>query len=588
MEYKKLESARLKQLCTERALDPKGSKDVLAKRLKEWDLRNEPQLELGASTSETVPIIPSPTKPVSSTKRLFIQLKVSNISHYFNSGLIYPLALEESEVYVKENRKNDLFTLYPHYLLLSPAPVNELADDDALLDIAVDQLDLVEVPGSPIWYFGSPIPISRVKAIVFKTEQAKKGFVSSAKTFPDFFVEEKICHITSGMKPIAVDLKGITLSDNPAIDKWHDIMDRFDKIMGMFAFMKNAGVFYADREGVFEEYTANYFSALSVVNPIIKSQPTRDIPLYKYIIFPGEIETSTLQRVLFQKILKAIYGNIEMDLSFAREILQTALESGVASSLEKGELSEIYTLFEKLEARQISYKDLIAHQSIQRNYPVMALLFLSRFSNKSRQHTDKQAVRNNFMENSSPISKSISEFLMAVLGLYYGYKTMIKEDTNLNLIDPVFASLTRRHQSIKFRLSSYLDRFVIESAYWFSINGSNQPNHYPYLEFQPIEKRDTLTISSGAYEYQDASYPYRSTQVSVYKRVNKLDSLIESLDKQYPNQITANSALLQHLVSNFGLRKTQLFELMRENLPKIDVEALKYLIEFDKVQKNKM
>lgn len=584
MEYKKLEAARLKQLCEDRKLDSKGNKDTLMKRLKDWDFRNEPQLELGDNLEKEAI---SNARSKGSSKRLFIQVKVSNISHYFNAGLIYPIVLEESEIYVRENRKHDIFTQFQQHIVLGSGPINEFGDDDALLDITTDHLDISEISGTSLFRCDKPIPLSRVKAIVFKTDQSKTGFISSAKTFPDFFVEEKMCYVSSSLKPINVNLEAVTLEPNQGIDKWHDIMDRFDKVMGMFAFMKNAGVFFADREGLFEEYTTNYFSALSVVNPVVNAKVTRDIALYKYIIFPGEIETTTVQRLLFQKILKAIYDNIEMDLSFAQKILHAAIESGLANSTEKHELLEISSLFERLQGKQISYKDVVTQTIVQRNYPVLALLFLSRFSNKSRQHTDKQAVRNNFLENNSPLSKSASEFLMAVLGLYYGYKTMIKEDTNVNLIDPFFSSLSRRHQSIKFRITSYLDRFVIESSYWFAINGTNKANSYNYLEYNTNEHRDTLTVSSGAYEYIDQSYPYHTSTVNVYRRVNKLDKIFESLDRIYPNQISANSALVQNLVTNYGLKKIHLFELMRENISKMDLNSLEHLIEFDKKQKFK-
>ncbi|WP_313419313.1 SAP domain-containing protein [Sphingobacterium multivorum] len=581
MDYKKMQAAKLKQLCKDRKLDTNGTRNTMIERLKDWDINNDFQLRFeNSSVTEPTPSLKSNTK----LKTLFIQIKISNISHYFNSGLIYPIALEESEIYVKENRKLDIFTIFPQHIILTPNPINEFSDDDALLEIITDNLDISEISKTSMFYCSSPIPLSRVKSILFKTEKSKIGFVSSAKTFPDFFVEEEICYVSSTLPPLSVNLSSITLETNELIDKWYDIMDRYDKILGMFAFMKNAGIFFADREGLFEEYTTNYFSALSVVNRSVTSKVSKDIGLFKYIIFPGEIETSTVQRFLFQKILKGIYNNIEIDLSFAQKILNTAIESGLANISERNELFEISSLFNQIQEKQISYKDVLNHPFIRRNYPVLALLYLSKFPNKSRQHTDKQAVRNNFIEKNSSIRKGTAEFLMAVLGLYYGYKSMIKEDTNVNVVDPLFLQLTKCYQSIKFRITSNIDRFVIESSYWFAISGSNVMSSYSYLGSNNTENKNFIKEKIDLYDYVDESYFNLNSKVNIYRRINKLDRFLESLDQVYSSSIPANSALLQNLVSNYGIKKSHLFELIKENISKIDLKNIEHLIEFDKKQ----
>jgi len=582
MDYKKMKADKLRELCKDRKLDTNGNKPVLIKKLKIWDLNNDVQLKLeNSSVSDPMPNL----ETAKTLKTLYIQTKVSNISHYFNSGLIYPLYLEESEIYVKENRKIDIFTMFPQHIILTPNPINELSDDDALLEIITDHLEILKIPQTPVSYCSSPIPISRVKSIVFKTDKSKNGFVSSAKTFPDFFVEEKMCYVSESLLPESINLNLIAIQPNEEIDQWYDVMDRYDKIMGMFAFMKNAGIFFADQEGVFEEYTTNYFSALSVVNRSLTSKVSKDIALYKYIIFPGEIDTTTVQRFLFQKILKAIYDNVEFEHSFAQTILRAAIESGLANISEKNELLEITSVFKQIEDKKISYKDVVNHPFIRRNYPVLALLYLSKFPNKSRQHTDKQAVRNNFIDKNSRLTKSAAEFLMAVLGLYYGYKSMIKEDTNVNVDDPFFSLLTKRYQSIKFKTTLKIDRFVMESSYWFAVNRNNMMTTYNYLDYNNDENDYVARGKYEHYEYVDESYSNLNSKINIYRRINKFDKFLESLDRIYSNSIPSNSALLQNLITNYGLNKSHLFEIIMDNASKIDLENIEHLVEFDKKQK---
>src|SRR5215217_7217448 len=587
MEYRKFEATRLRQLCKDRNLSEKGVKEVLIKRLIDSDLKKENanQLELGGDTYKTI------RRDVRAEKRagnqLFIHPKTSNISHYLNAGIIYPLVLEESQIYISDNRKRDLFTLFPDNIILSPEPINSFEEEDALLDIITDKLELIPIPDSELYRCEVPIPISRIRSMMFSSHTAKSTFISSSKTFPDFFVEEKICFVSSNRNPIIVNLGELKMTPNGGVDKWHDILDRYDKLLGMFGFMKNSGIFYADRTSHFEEYPQNYLAALSVINSGVNIKPTKDIALYKYIIFPSNIELTTIQRLLFQQILKAIYQNVEMDLDFAITTLLSAANSQLASSDEQKELREIIEQFEKLKAKQISYKDIAYHDLISRNYPVMALLFLARFPNKSRQHTDKQAVRNNFMENNSPMSKSVSEFLLGVLGLYYGYKTMIKEDTNLNLNDPFFASLSQKYQSIKFKSTSYIDRLVIESAYWFAIEGGISNSLFPYLDFQRAEFRESSSVRVGTYEYQNNSYAFLGSTVAMYRRINKIDMIYEAVEKNYSNSIPVDSMLLHHLLSKYGITRGQLFELIRNNASSIDLDEIHQLIDFDKKLKSR-
>jgi hypothetical protein len=586
MEYRKLEVTRLREICRERNLPEKGTKEILVKRLRDWDLKKDipdNQLELvgviqGSVKVETIVGL----KP----KTLFIQLKATNISHYFNAGIIYPLILEESEIYVQENRKHDNFTVFPNNIILSASPVNSFKPDEALLEVIIDDMEIKEISGTSLYYCEKPIPLSRVKGIVFSSNDSRSTFISSAKTFPDFFIDEKLCFVSDRLKPVNVELGDVKIEPNLQIDKWHDTLNRYDRVLGMFSFMKNSGVIFSDREGVYEEYTQNFLSGLNILNSAISPKPTKDVPLYKYILFPGEIEVTTVQRFLFQKILKAIYENIEFDIDIAVQILKAASTSELASSEERKELNTVLVQFDKLASKQMSYKDLASDEMIRRNYPVLALLYLSKFPNRSRQHTDKQAVRNNFIEINSPLNKSVSEFLMAVLGLYYGYKTMIKEDTNLNVSDPFFLTLSERYQSIKFRLASYLERFIIESAYRFAITGSSTDDRFSYLDFERQEFRELSVPKWGIYEYNNASYSLLGMNITVYRRVNRTDRIFELLDRAYPASISGKSVLVNYLVSNFGLSKRQLIEIIKDNASRLNLDELNNLIDFDKNQKN--
>lgn len=583
MNYKKLNMEQLREQCSLYNIEPIGKKEELIKRLTQIESQKNSQLEF----SSTIDVVNPREESKTSQDTLFIQLKSSNLAYYFNYGVIYPLALEESEIYKNENRKKDLFTQYSEYIILSPTIINSFEDDDILVEIITKNLKIKNIDNSTLSYIGEPIPISRIKNIYFKTESAQNTFLSSVKTFPDSFIQEQLCLISPLSFPIQrEDFGKIELPHNLELVEWRIILRKFDKIMGLFSFMKNAGVFFAEIDNSFQEYTQNYFCALSIINSTVKTQSTKDFGLYKYILFPFEIEASTVQRVLFRQIIDSIYNDLSFDLKLANKIIQEALASHLATVEEEKELKLILDYFKKLEQHQIAYKDLLMVDVISKNYPVLALLFLSKFSNKSRQHTDKQAVRNTFILHEAQLNKSVTEYLLGVLGLYYGYKTMIKQDTNLSTSDGTFASISEQLQSIKFKLTSTLDRITIESIFNFCKTNQTITEEYSFLNIQSSKKQSIHSFPSwGAFLYNDNSYTVCNTKITVVDRKHKSVDLLSVIDRNYSDRISNKSLLAYYLISNCGLSKKALLDLVKANISKLNLDEITQLIDLDQRQK---
>jgi len=584
MNYKNLNLEQLKEQCSLNNISPIGKKEVLIKRLTQIESTRNSQLEFN-STIEVV----SPIEEIKiSQDTLFIQLKSSNLSYYFNYGVIYPLNLEESEIYKNENRKKDLFTQFSEHIILTPAIINSFEDDDILVEIITKNLQVKSIVNSNLFYIGEPIPISRIKKIYFKTVVVQNTFISSVKTFPDSFIQEQLCLISPMSFPIQKeDLSKIELPRNLDLVEWKIVLRKFDKIMGMFSFMKNAGVFFSEVDNSFQEYTPNYFCALSIINSTVKAQSTKDLGLYRYILFPFEIEASNVQRVLFRQIMDNIHNDLSFDLILANKIIQEALASRLATAEEEKELKLILDYFKKLEQHQIAYKDLLMVDVIRKNYPVLALLFLSKFSNKSRQHTDKQAVRNTFILHEAQFNKSETEYLLGVLGLYYGYKTMIKQDTNLKISDDTFATISEQLQSIKFKLTSPLDRITIESIFNFCKTNKTITEDYPFLNIQSSKRQQTYSLPNwGSFVYSDNSFTVCNTKITVIDRKHKSEDLLNVIDQNYSDRISDKSLLAHYIISNYGLSKNALLDLVKANISKLNLDELAQLIDIDQRQKN--
>jgi hypothetical protein len=474
MEYSKYRKEQLVELCLKHNLSASGNKNELIERLLAADRTKASQLSL---TKE--PALDFVRSEISTR---YIHLKGSNLAHYFNFGVIYPLALEESEIYRTENRKNDILTTFQEYIVICDRPINDFANDDVLVEIVTNDLLINNLSSTDLSYIPQPIAISRIKRILFKSQVEKVTFISSVKTFPDSFIPETICSIIDAkVEPYRIDLSTITLPPNIELHQWALKLDRFDKILGMLGYMKNVGIFYAENENIFQEYTPTYLTALSIINSAIRPIEQRDAGLFKYILFPMDIGITSVQRLLFRQIQDTIFNNEIFSVEKAIDIIQKTIAASKPNTDEIAELKTIELLFEDLLMMRVPYKELLLNETVRRHYPIIALLFLAKFPNKGRQHTDKQAVRNIFISHEANFSKNIVEFVLAVLGLYYGYKSMIKQDTNLRFTDPYYKVLADQFQSIKYRLDNDFDRLTIESVFDFCDSGNTINSEYKYL-----------------------------------------------------------------------------------------------------------
>jgi len=579
MKYESYKVVDLKNICNARGLSDQGNKQQLISRLKANEENREIEIEFNDIQD---------LNKKEDAKTLFIQLKSANLFYYFNSGIFYPLELEKNLIYRNENRKDDMFHYFPEHIILSKQALNHFESDEVLIEIIINDLKINQINNVDLYYIEDPIPISRVKAIFFKTAQLVKSFLASTKVFPDSYIPEELCKILPmNFEIMNIDISNITIETNKELYLWKTKLEKFDKIMGIFSFMKNSSIFSSTNDNQYQQYPNRYIALLGLINKKLALPDQKDIGLFKYILYPFEIEETNSTRLLFKEIIDKIYNNIEFDYTIAQNIIQNVIISNLSTLEEKKDLQLIIDALIKLEKHQISFKEILNLEIVGKNYPILALLFLTKFSNKSKQHTDKQAVRVLLISNELNFNKSVTEFILSVLGLYYGYNKMIKSDTNLKLNDINFDAIAEKQQSIKFKLENNLDRISIESIFEFCKFQEVQNYDYPYLKVKKVKPYIKDQIKKGNFEYFDNSFIIYDTIITSIKRVNKIDDILKSIELNYPNYIDNKSVLLNFLINNGIIHKKILLELVKNSSNALFYEELIGLIEFDK-KRNKI
>jgi hypothetical protein len=591
--YKDHKIDELRDLCTKRGLDTSGKKNDLVSRLLRSD-ESKNNIFTQTLMEDELAIKPVETKvKLSMKENFYLHLNSSNLSNYFTFGYFYPLALEESEIYKTENRAKDILSIFDEYIIVGKKPINKFENSDVLVELVLNGIKVSEFENSGLFYVPEPIPISRVKSIYFKTATIKATFLSSVKTFPDSFIPGSICKIISdeNEKFEEIDFAKISLPRNETLSEWKIKLDLFDKILGLFAFIKNASIFYAERENKFENYSTGFFSTLNLINPTKQLAVYKENVYLRPLLHYRNLEINSAQRVIFKSVIEKVYANKTFDFKVAIEILETSVTNEHSMNGELADIKELIALFKQLDKLIVSYKELLQKEVIRKNQnlPALALLFLSKFPNKSRQHTDKQAVRNTFIQNEFAAPLNITEYVLGFLGLYYGYRSMIKEDTNLKFSDGTFEQLALSTQSIKFKLESYFERFVVESAFQFAVQQKVLNDSFEFLNWDSdISYNKSFTLTSNyQYEYTDRSTNIMGQSILSIFRQDKTEKVFDRIANQYPDKIENTTYLAAFFVKYFNLDKWHILDILKKHKSRYPMNELEDIIDIDSKSKKK-
>jgi hypothetical protein len=428
---------------------------------------------------------------------LYLQLHIENLAIYLNCGLFYPVAWEQDAIY-KENReaRPDILSKFPNYLVFSPGVITAFRERDILLEIVLtpQEKGQLEVIG-PCLLYPDALPISRIKQIMFSSEAAQIDYLASRAIFDDFFFPESL--IVAKSRSLSNNALPTINGELPATDSAEFISRaiRFNKILGMLAFMKNASLLRANYTRKLVDWDFSFLTALALINGAISPVVATNTYIFRTsLVF--ELTAAPDDTSERRKLLHDIITHIYADEIFT-------YEWAVKTLTKYPGLHQFVLPFEDLQAEGItSFKSVINYFRKQDprpdfNLPLILLVLLSKFNNRDRAHTDKQAVRNYFFQEEA-ITESEASVCTAILGLYYGYQSMVRDDKNFKLTDRFFSTLAPDINRIKFQLDSFLDRFVIESVFQYAYrNNHSLDDRFDYLRNKQEPYSSTPPIPNG-------------------------------------------------------------------------------------------
>jgi len=480
-------------------------------------------------------------------KKLYIQIHRSNLADYISKAIILPTK------YIENRTEEDIQSKNEDFILLSDGYFDELTDNQVLLEIALtdDEIKSLETISltcdieDKVYACRTALPITRIIHIHI----ANKDIINQYKsTFHigdiGYLPNDRLKVLT---KILTKKLKKYTLSSvikNKTI-KWSKISKtsklypyktllinsisigerllKYDKIMGLFAFIKNTNLYFANREKSISNYSNYYFTLLGQLNSKIEYEEIDTTKLNFFKALLG-IEKSTIPLII------KVFTKEQIDNDFIKKIAD--------NSKNKDILYRLFDEMEKMEALEELKKDSTDFYS--------AYLYVNRFDG------DMESLKTK-IKDIKEIKKV--EILLAIFGLYYGY-SKIRAREAIDIEDDIFKNLLidNREKNIKFMLDSKLDYITIESIYQYIFNNKISNKEFDYLEYP--KKYKNIKIKETETIYNQERIKYFDVDNIVITKKNWGEITRKILD-DYPNRITLKTP---NLLSYMFEKKINIYE----------------------------
>ena len=370
---------------------------------------------------------------------------------FLGHGLIYPAIYDKAGLSVdfhdSQRQTPAKLTLYG-----TPQPLNH---DQLLLRVLLrpDEITAAERDGD-VLRLAIPLPISRLAGIEVSPAIEDLNRYINGWVVPDIPVPRYL--FTKAVVQSGQD-QGSSYSNPQQEDVTPDLVvaesiNRFDRYLGMIAFLRNAERYFSEETGYYADYPNVFFSICKQITGMSglapSGCPTPD-PLLLAIL---DLETPT--STVTTSVLSLV----------------SSQEPYIAEEKARSQAKEIYKATGKNEILGQAFKKSFEgdYQSAIQNLqtpglPVEAAVLAGLFKFSMRQSYDHRTVKHCLHEEWSDPTQAY--LVLAALGAYYGYAALDAKETTLYSVHPVIDPLIEKQPEIKFHLNTHFERELIEALY---------------------------------------------------------------------------------------------------------------------------
>lgn len=339
-----------------------------------------------------------------------------------------------------EKRQGDLQDKFPESLVLTTNFGSRETDCCLELCLTGNEKKRLQPIGKGWFLCETPLPITRIKKILFSSEEQRNQTIENIR-MSTAFVPNELIKVVDKFDNFSLD----KIEAKPNNNTFERSIRKFDSYLGGFSLMRLACEEYMN-------YSENYFSTLSFFSDKIR----KELETNKQRISDKYFD-AFLGKQGFKKLLPLINKKInEQDLNILAE--------------EEGQ---------KISKNIIT--GLIDLLNLEKNTLIAAVLYTYKVGDESGNKKIDSLILNNF----KGVEKG--EGIAFCYGLNRGYS--------------IFSS-KYKDKNVKFQLNSQLDYYTIESLYQYAFNGIKS-NNFPYLDDWCPKQKTSSIIGKTDYKILD-------------------------------------------------------------------------------------
>jgi hypothetical protein len=440
-------------------------------------------------------------------KTYFLPIKSENLAFYFAKGCICPTKY-------LQNRNVDIQNRFDDKILLSNTMFTD--ETNCSLEIVLNEKTEKAIPISDNFFIlEMPIPISRIKKIIFKEKQQKINTIYDIENGAAFLPIKLIEVDTNSKETNTEELTSVNINNTSKV--WDKELELFNRLMGGFALMSIAG-------NDPQNYPTNYFNTLSVINNLVK-----DEIINQEVEVKNNQEWAIIRTEKFNRLYDAIYNKINNSTveNFAKvDKVQLLTNNGKY-------------LIDKINQEKLTY----------------FVAILASYGDGTRQSID--TFISDIISNKFPIERK--EGIALIFGINKGYDVFRNnyKTNNFNV-------------DVKFKLDSQLDYYTIESIYQFAFNNKRDNRAFEYLIWVDEYKDETDYKDFDTYQVLDKTIIIKKKEKTGFQEF--FQSI--SRNKIYQKIISEiNKCIPKYLIDKDNIEGTKYFTtLLKEDFEEYENE----------------
>ncbi len=444
-----------------------------------------------------------------------LQINSIKLQDYVNIGLIAP------DKYLKEEREIDIQSKNINFLVVSEGYFEDLDTNQILLELIFTEKEKQFHHSGDGYFFDIPLPISRIKKIYAKDKNTIKQICVHIENSENGLLPEDLFDVFIVKNELKFEKKEyVTLDGTIQSKDYTDKIRHFDKRMGMFAFVRNTTIYYANKNESISNYSEHYFNILSFLIKI----KDENYPKYDALDILNKDE----------KFKKLVYSDTQISKEFLVQTLDLITDPN---------LKEIFSQLLQPNSTRKTLPLLFKEEN--KIYYLIGLIYYFRQKDANKKDNFKTDI-------TTLIPYEIAELALATLGIYLGYKSLRSKEV-FNLNDKFFTKIFGNTFDMKFRLNSKLDYITIESIYNFSFYENTKDyfkaDGFEYLTYPTQSKASTFPKSKEFQELYDVKQKsiYDTEWIEVSKK--PIEEVVLKKLENYPEDVLVYGK--DHIVSFF-------------------------------------